>query len=141
MKLKPPRPAKIARVEIIPLIDVVFFLLATFVLVSLSMTRLQGIKLDLPASRASSTDIEEPETINVAVLSGNQFAWDKQLVTWDQLLAKIARYSRESPDPRILIEGQEEADFGNAVAILDEARLQGISQVSIQTKLRPVELN
>ena len=140
MKLAPPPPARKARVEIIPLIDVVFFLLATFVLVSLSMTRLQGIKFDLPASRSTESS-DEAEVKKIAILEGDQFAWDRQTLSWNQLKAKISQYRRESPDPRILIVGQENADFGQAVAVFDEVRFQGIDRVSIQTKLQPVELD
>ena len=140
MKLSPPPPTPKARVEIINLIDVVFFLLATFVLVSLSMTRLQGIKFDLPASK-TQTSTEEAEVKQIAVLENGQFAWEGQVLNWNQLVAKIAQYRRESPDPRILIVGEEAAGFGAAVSALDEARSQGIDRVSIQTKLRPIELN
>lgn len=140
MKLKPPTPTPKARVEIIPLIDVVFFLLATFVLVSLSMTRLQGIKLDMPASRTSA-ESEESEVKKVAILKSGQFAWDGQTLSWNQLIAKVTQYRRESPDPRILIIGEESADFGLAVSVLDEVRHQGISRVSIQTKIQPIVLD
>lgn len=133
MKLKAPPAVKKARVEIIPLIDVVFFLLATFVLVSLSMTRLQGLKFDLPSSRSTVTG-EEAEVKKVIVLSEGQYSWEEQDVTWSQLVAKLKQYRRESPDPRILITGEEDAPFGEAVAILDEARFHGIGNASIQTK-------
>ena len=140
MKLAPYTPARKARIEIIPLIDVVFFLLATFVLVTLSMTRLQGIKFDMPSSRSTSAQ-EESEVKKIAILESGQFAWNRQTVSWEQLIVKISQYRRESPDPRILIVGEEAADFGLAVSVLDEVRHQGISTVSIQTKLQPVELD
>jgi biopolymer transport protein ExbD len=50
----------------------------------------------------------------------------------------MTQYHRESPDPRILINGEENANFGNAIAILDTARGIGIQKVSIKTKLQPV---
>lgn len=140
MKLTPPAPSRKARVEIIPLIDVVFFLLATFVLVTLSMTRLQGIKLDMPSSRSTPSK-EEAEVKKVAILESGHFAWDRQTLSWEQLIAKISQYRRESPDPRILIIGEESADFGLAVSVLDEVRHQGIERVSIQTQVQPVELD
>src|SRR5690606_5485584 len=128
---------KKARIEIIPLIDVIFFLLATFVLVSLSMTRLQGIDMDLPVAQASISD-EQPETIVVSVLADGNFTWEKRLMTWEQVIARMTQYRRESPDPRILINGEEKANFGLAVNLLDSARKIGIQKVSIKTKLQPV---
>lgn len=137
MKFAPPPRTKKARIEIIPLIDVIFFLLATFVLVSLSMTQLQGIDMDLPVAQSSVSD-EQPETIVVSVLSDGNFAWEKRLMTWDQLVGRMTQYRRESPDPRILINGEENANFGLAVELLDTARKIGIQKVSIKTKLQPV---
>lgn len=139
MKFHPPPPCKKARLEIIPLIDVIFFLLATFVLVSLSMTRIQGIPLDLPVGRAAAAP-DENETRSVGVLRGGQYVWDQQALSWEQLLVKLAQYRRESPDPRVLIQGESEAEFGHAAAVLDEARRIGISKVSIQTQIKPIDL-
>lgn len=130
-------PAKKARIEIIPLIDVIFFLLATFVLVSLSMTRLQGIELQMPqASSAPATD--QPEVVIVSVMADGGYVWNHRRMTRDQVLSRMAQYRRESPDPRILVNGEENADFGNAIEILDTARKLGISKVSIKTKPQPV---
>ncbi|HNX05240.1 MAG TPA: biopolymer transporter ExbD [Opitutales bacterium] len=139
MKFALPPPHKKARIEIIPLIDVIFFLLATFVLVSLSMTRLQGIELQLPqASSAPST--EQPEVVTVSCMADGNFLWDHRTMTWPQLLARMTQYRRESPDPRILINGEENADFGHAIDVLDNARKLGIQKVSIKTKLQPVTI-
>ncbi|MFA5257478.1 MAG: biopolymer transporter ExbD [Opitutales bacterium] len=137
MKFAPPPPRKKARIEIIPLIDVIFFLLATFILVSLSMTHLQGIEMQLPvASSAPKTD--QPEMVIVSVLADGNYVWNKRQMSWDQLLARMTQYRRESPDPRILVNGEENADFGHAINVLDTARKLGIAKVSIKTKLQPV---
>jgi biopolymer transport protein ExbD len=141
MRFHAPAPAKKARIEIIPLIDVIFFLLATFVLVSLSMTRLQGIDFEMPVAQAAQPGAERPETITVAVLAGGGYVWQRQGVTFDQLVAKLTQYRRESPDPRVLINGEENAEFGRAVHILDTARKIGIEKVSIQTKLQPISID
>ncbi len=53
MNIPSPRPQKRARIEIIPLIDVIFFLLATFMMVSLSMVKNKGISVNLPVAAAS----------------------------------------------------------------------------------------
>ena len=138
MKFALPPPHKKARIEIIPLIDVVFFCLATFVLVSLSMTRLQGIDMQLPVGVASVNPKDQPEVIVVSVLADGNYVWDKRQMTWSQLVTRVSQYKRESPDPRILINGEEAAHFGNAIAVLDMVRKSGIDKVSIKTKLQPV---
>jgi len=142
MKFALPPPHKKARIEIIPLIDVIFFCLATFVLVSLSMTRLQGIDVQLPVGvpmEKPKTD-EEPEVITVSVTTEGNYVWEHRSMTWPQLVTRMTQYRRESPDPRVFINGEENAHFGNAIAVLDLARGLGIDKVSIKTKIQRVDI-
>src|SRR5436189_5949732 len=66
MKIGSPFPHHKARIEIIPLIDIMFFLLASFMLASLSMIRLQSIKMDLPTATVAKRDFK-PDIVNIAV--------------------------------------------------------------------------
>src|SRR5437660_6508404 len=66
MKVGDLYPHKKARIEIIPLIDIMFFLLASFMLASLSMIRLQSIKMDLPTATVAKRDFK-PDIVNIAV--------------------------------------------------------------------------
>jgi biopolymer transport protein ExbD len=142
MKFALPPPHKKARIEIIPLIDVIFFCLATFVLVSLSMTRLQGIDVQLPVGVPKDTPKtdEEPEVITISVLTDGNYVWEHRQMTWSQLETRLTQYRRESPDPRIFVNGEENAKFGNAVGLLDFVRSLGIEKVSIKTKLQRVDI-
>jgi len=142
MKFALPPPHKKARIEIIPLIDVIFFCLATFVLVSLSMTHLQGIDVQLPVGVPKDTPKtdEEPEVITVSVLPDGNFVWEHRQMTWPQLVTRMTQYKRESPDPRVFINGEESAKFGSAIAVLDLARELGIQKVSIKTMIQRVDI-
>ena len=139
MKTHPPRPLKRARIEIIPLIDVIFFLLATFVLVSLSMTRLQGLDMEMPKAVAPQPGAARPEIVTIFVTPGGGLLWNSDPLRMDQLPVRIQKYKRENPDPKILINGDEAAHFGQAVEVLDTVRGLGISKVSIETKLKKPE--
>src|SRR5207237_10808275 len=66
MKIGSPLPHKKARIEIIPLIDIMFFLLASFMMASLTMIKLQSIKMDLPTATTASRDLK-PDILNVSV--------------------------------------------------------------------------
>src|SRR3977135_1350187 len=66
MKIGSPLPHKKARIEIIPLIDIMFFLLASFMMASLTMIKLQSIKMDLPTATTASRDFK-PDILNVSV--------------------------------------------------------------------------
>jgi biopolymer transport protein ExbD len=127
---------KKARIEIIPLIDVIFFLLATFVLFTLSLNRIQSVPVDLPAGQPSTANKDaEPTTIQVSE-QGNIF-WNRELIDMQELPARIAHYKTQTEDPKILIAGDEKARFGATVQVLDEVRKAGIEKFSVETRTRP----
>ena len=127
---------KKARIEIIPLIDVIFFLLATFVLFTLSLNRIQSVEVDLPAGQPSTANKDaEPTTIQVSE-QGNIF-WNRELIDMQELPARIAHYKTQTEDPKILIAGDEKARFGATVQVLDEVRKAGIAKFSVETRTRP----
>jgi biopolymer transport protein ExbD len=135
MNIPSPRAHKRARIEIIPLIDIVFFLLATFVMVSLSMVKNQGIAVNLPvASTSASQDRKDYTTISVNE-KGDYF-FNKEPITMEQLPARLAALKSADPDPRVFINGDQKAEFGKAIAVLDEVRKLGISKVAIETKTK-----
>ncbi len=127
---------KKARIEIIPLIDVIFFLLATFVLFTLSLNRIQSIPVDLPTGvpPQGGPKPEEPTTIQVSE-AGNIF-WNRELIDMQELPARIAHYKTQTEDPKILIAGDEKARFGATVQVLDEVRKAGILKFSVETVWR-----
>jgi biopolymer transport protein ExbD len=65
MKLRRSRTSKRGRIEIIPMIDVMFFLLATFMLTSLTMQRLDAVRLTLPQGAAQPLAGSQPLTLTV----------------------------------------------------------------------------
>lgn len=124
---------KKARIEIIPLIDIIFFLLATFVMVSMSMVKNQGISVTLPvASTGQPEDRATAKTVTAAKDGG--IFLDKEKVSIEELSVKFRALKSQDKDVKVLINGDEAADFGLVVKILDEVRKAGITKVSIQTK-------
>ena len=127
---------KRARIEIIPLIDIIFFLLATFVMVSLSMTKNQGVQVALPtastgASLGDQSELDKAVTLSVTD-KGDVF-WNKEKITIAQLPMKLQTYKTTAKDPRVLINSDATADFKYVVSVLDEVRKIGISKVGINT--------
>lgn len=128
-----PRSKRRARIEIIPLIDIVFFLLATFVMVSLSMVKNHGVMVNLPAA-ASGTPQEQTGTTTISVNAEGAFYFNKEPVDDAQLDAALRELQAREGDPRIFINGDERAPFGKAIAVLDRVRKLGITKVAIQTQ-------
>jgi biopolymer transport protein ExbD len=130
--------AKRARIEIIPLIDVIFFLLATFVLFTLSLNKSQGLHVDLPSSE-TGVPRDPSGSATITVTQEGTMAWDKDPITLDEFLIRLKAFHAEHPgdDARILINGDTEASFSSVIYVFDEVRKSGIQKVLIETKAKP----
>ena len=127
---------KRARIEIIPLIDIIFFLLATFIMVSLSMTKNQGVQVALPTANSAASLGNQQETEKAVTLSvtakGDLFK-NKEKITIAQLPLKLQSLKTTVKEPKVIINSDGGADFKHVVAVLDEVRKIGISKVGINT--------
>src|ERR1700720_4888727 len=88
MRMRSPIPHKKARIEIIPLIDIMFFLLASFMMVSLSQTHMKGIRVNLPAAVGPPPE-GKVDFVSVKVLEGNAVFFNNEYVPDDQVLPKL----------------------------------------------------
>jgi len=79
MRVASPIPHKKARIEIIPLIDIMFFLLASFMMVSLSQVHMKGIKVNLPSGQSGETQTKR-EYVSVSVDKDGHYFFDKDEV-------------------------------------------------------------
>ena len=128
-----------ARIEIIPLIDIIFFLLATFIMVSLSMTKNQGVQVALPtaASAASLGDQSEMEkAVTLSVNEKGDVFYNKEKITIAQLPMRLATLKASAKEPKVILNSDAGADFKYVVGILDEVRKVGIARVGINTDKR-----
>jgi len=128
---------KRARIEIIPLIDIIFFLLATFVMVSLSMTKNQGVQVALPAaaSAASLGDASEMDkAVTLSVNKAGEVFFNKEKIAMAQLPYRLQTLKATVKDPKVIINGDGGASFQGVVAVLDETRKIGITRVAISTE-------
>ncbi len=127
---------KRARIEIIPLIDVIFFLLATFVLFTLSLNKSGGLSVALPSTETSQPRASEG-AVTLTITAEGTLAWDQKPVTLEEFIALLQAYKLSTPEPRVLINGDENAQFAQARYVIDEVRKAGISKILIETRVRP----
>jgi biopolymer transport protein ExbD len=132
-RIPSPRSRRRARIEIIPLIDIIFFLLATFVMVSLSMVKNRGIAVNLPAA-ATGTPQEPGEFATISINAAGELFFNKAPVDAAHLETDLKDLLAGSAEPRVYIRGDANAAFGKAVAVLDEVRSLGITKVAIETQ-------
>src|SRR5882757_9425833 len=124
-KIKLPARKK-ARIEIIPLIDVIFFLLATFVLFTLSLNRIQSVPVDMPVPNADNKPPPEDDSVTIQVSADDSLFWNKDPMQMADLASRITAYKSQmdssGKEARVLIAGDEKARFGATVQVLDEVR-------------------
>ncbi len=126
------RVRKKARIEIIPMIDVVFFLLVFFIISSLAMTRMQAHKVNLPKS-TSGTKVARA---NIVLTIEPTSIWiNKNLVgRIEELGPRLADAMRKDPDASVLIQAEASIPYGRIIAVMDEARQVGVRKFSLATE-------
>jgi biopolymer transport protein ExbD len=140
---KPEEGKKKARIEIIPLIDVIFFLLATFVLFTLSLDKIASLPVQLPKATENKSSKPDETMLSIQVSESGTIYWKigtigaPELVSPSDIGPRLEDYKTRVNPPRVLVRGDNRAKFGPAVMVLDEVRKAGILQVSVETVTSP----
>ena len=129
MKIVSPLPHKKARIEIIPLIDIMFFLLASFMMVSLTMIKMQSIKMDLPTATQASRDFK-PDIVNIAADKLGDVYIEKTKKSYAELHSYLTNRFHANTNIPVYISGDKEATHGAVIYVLDLVRRAGIQKVS-----------
>jgi len=124
-----------ARIEIIPMIDVVFFLLVFFMMASLSMTVYRGMPVNLP--RASTGTAPPAETAAITVTRDGQTYLDHQPMTRAMLGERLRGLVDANPAVAIVITADEAVTHGRVVDVLDEVRTAGVTRMAIAIRPEP----
>ena len=136
--ISPPEEGKKkARIEIIPLIDVIFFLLATFVLFTLSLNKIVSVPVQLPVATENTNTKPDEDMVTLQMSDSGTCYWNHELISVNEIGPRLANYKSQIASPRVLIAGDNRAKFGPVVMALDEVRKAGIDQVSVETRVRP----
>jgi biopolymer transport protein ExbD len=123
------RERRRARIEIIPMIDVVFFLLVFFMMASLSMTVYRGLPVNLP--RAASGSAPPAESAAITVTRDGQAYLDRQPVTRAVLGERLRGLVGGNPALAVVITADEQVAHGRVVDVLDEVRTAGVTRMAI----------
>ena len=133
MRVSSPVPHKKARIEIIPLIDIMFFLLASFMMVSLSQVHMKGMKVNLPTGQSGQTQSKK-DYISVSVDSNGNPYFDETEMTYDALTAKLKQVHDENPEAKVFIRGDADSVHFNIIRVLDILRSVGFYKVAFEIK-------
>jgi len=133
MRVASPIPHKKARIEIIPLIDIMFFLLASFMMVSLSQVHMKGIKVNLPSGQSGETQTKR-EYLSVSVDKNGHYFFDKDEVDDNQLLNLLKMAHQSAPDAKVFVRGDKDSVHLNVAHALDLIRAAGYYKISFEIK-------
>jgi biopolymer transport protein ExbD len=133
MNVSSPIPKKKARIEIIPLIDIMFFLLASFMMVSLSQTTMKGMKVNLPIGSSGQTQSKK-DYVSLSVDRDGYTYFDKEKIPLEEVLSRLRKLYVTNPEAKIFIRGDAEAVHGNVARVLDQIRSSGYTKISFEIK-------
>jgi biopolymer transport protein ExbD len=133
-----PVPIKRARIEIIPLIDIMFFLLASFMLVSLTMINMKGIDVNLPTATSAQPNTK-PDFTMVSIDALMDIYFEKEKVARDDVLPRFQDLYSKNKDVRIFIRADKDATYGTVTFVLDKARTAGIQKVGLEIRANAQE--
>jgi biopolymer transport protein ExbD len=124
---------KKARIEIIPLIDIMFFLLASFMLVSLTMINMKAIEVNLPTATSAQPNTK-PDFIIISVDALGDFYFEKDKVPKEEVLTHFQQLYNQNHEVRIYIRADKQAAYEGVMYVLDQARTSGIQKVGLEIK-------
>jgi len=131
VKLRKSREHRRGRIEIIPMIDVMFFLLATFMLASLSMQNLHSLAVNLPRGQAAL--LQTSTSVTLTVTQDNRIFLDKTPVTLDTLAATLKPMLQGS-NTGVIVAADSAASNGIVVQAMLQARKAGADRFLIAVK-------
>lgn len=139
-------PREDVRMEIIPLIDVIFCILTFFILAAVGLTRQQAIDLDLPAAQTGkplpgqASQDGLADRLYVSVDSLGQVYLDQQPVTVDLLYDVLQQFNQISPTGLIVLYASRDARYEDVIMVLDVLRSVGGDRVALATLPRDINL-
>src|SRR6516165_7371757 len=123
-----PVPIRKARIEIIPLIDIMFFML-----VSLTMINMKGIDVNLPTATSAQPN-SKPDFTIVSIDALMDIYFEKEKVERENVLSRFQALYDKNHDVRIFIRADKDTTYETVVYVLDKARTAGIQKVGLEIK-------
>jgi biopolymer transport protein ExbD len=134
MKIYSPLPRKRGRIEIIPLIDIMFFLLASFMMVSLTMQHLMAMRVSLPTATQAKS-LAKTDMITVTVDRYGQTWINGKQTAFAELFKLVKRRVESNPNFPVYIQGQKETTHAAMIYVLDLVRRAGVQKVAFSVKI------
>lgn len=120
------------KLMIIPMIDIIFFLLVFFMMSTLYMVDQQLIPVQLP--KAQSAQYEKPRSVAITVTAEGKILLDKEEIPLDLLQKRVQVELHKQRDLVFILRSDKQVEYGKVVAVLDELKMAGAQRISIATE-------
>lgn len=131
MRLHNARMSQLPQIMIIPMIDIIFFLLVFFMMSTLYMTSQESIPVNLPMAASARQDVVKSLQVTVAA-DGNLYL-GKEAMQLPQLKAQLLREAK-SADIAVTLRADKDVDYGTFIAVMDELKTSGIQRISLAAR-------
>jgi biopolymer transport protein ExbD len=121
-----------ARIEIIPMIDVIFFLLVFFMVSTLSMTVNRGLPVNLPTAASSQKDLQE--NLNLTLLQDGSIFLNKESISLQDLGPRVKAALAAEPELMVILNADGDVRHQSVVEAMDELRMAGAARLAIAVK-------
>ncbi|MCM0757385.1 MULTISPECIES: biopolymer transporter ExbD [Sporomusa] len=132
MKLRNLRSERQPKLMIIPMIDIIFFLLVFFIMSTLYMVDQQTIPVNLP--QAASAQSDKPHSVAIAVTKEGRIMFEQEEIPLELLQKRVKLEMAKQGDLVFILRSDKTAEYGRVVAVLDELKLAGAHRVAIATE-------
>jgi biopolymer transport protein ExbD len=131
---------KKARIEIIPMIDTMFFLLVFFMVATLSMSVQRGLSVNLPHAATAREELRQTATLTLTK-DGRLFLDKEELASLAQAVVRLTQWKVHGTDVAVIINADRSVEHGRVVEIMDTVRQSGVTRMAVAVKPRDVPRN
>lgn len=132
MKLRNLHMERQPRLMIIPMIDIIFFLLIFFMMSTLYMVEQRTISVSLPQSTSAQNDVSR--NISIAITQDGHILFEQEEIPMEFLKKRVQMELQQQHDSLFVLRSDKQVDYGKVVAVLDELKLAGAHRVAIATE-------
>ena len=126
------KSVKKARIEIIPMIDVIFFLLVFFMISSLAHEKFNSISVNLPKTSSQASAVKQKITLSIE--KTGKFYLNQTEVTLPSLPGILSKIMKEMPDETIVINADQNSNYGIVMSAIDAAKTIGVRKFALLSK-------
>lgn len=134
MNLRSMKVQEEPKLMIIPMIDIIFFLLVFFMISTMTMVQQNTFKVGLP--QASSAQLDMNQHANITVMADGNIAFNKESLDKEQLIRRVQIELQRNPDLQIILNGDKAVNYGFVIETFDALKQAGVKKLSIAVEKR-----